>query len=167
MKANRDGSCERCGGALRRERVMRAIASSLPDVIVDGLERATCEACGATSTVYPRWAALGRIVVEALLDKPGRLAPGEVTYLRGLLGRQKDLAEQLGVTATQVSRWENGAVAISSLADRLLRAIVAADHGLALPNLRRIDVRRTEPVSLRVALGDDGWYVVGPERAAG
>jgi len=167
MTTNTDGSCERCGGALRRERVVRALASSLPDIIVDGLEHATCEACGATSTVYPRWKALGRIVVEALLDKSGRLAPGEVRYLRGLLGRQTDLAEQLGVTATQVSRWENGAAPISPLADRLLRAIVAADRALPLPNLRRIDPRRAEPVSLRVGLGDDGWHVVPPERAAG
>jgi len=167
MTTNMDGSCERCGGPLRRERVVRAFDAGLPDVIVSGLERASCEACGSVSMVYPRPRELLRIVFGALLDKAGRLSGPEIAWLRGAIGlRGKDLAEVLGVTPAQVSRWENGAAPVSNLADRLVRAVVADKRGVPLPNLRRIDPRRAGPVSLRIALDDDGWHVVAPERAA-
>lgn len=157
--------CEKCGSALKSERVVRSYSPELPTVIVDGLEQTTCAEHGDSGVVYPRPSELSALVVGALLNKPGRLAPGEVTFLRGALGlKGKALAELFGVTAAQVSRWETGTMPISALADRLLRAIVASARGLPLPELRLIDARKSEPLTLRLELGRKGWRVVEPKR---
>ncbi len=153
--------CDKCGSKLTSVRVTRAYSPNLPSVIVDGIEQATCPQCGDAGVVYPRPLELSTLVVGALVAKRGRLAPGEITFLRGAVGlRGKDLAEELGVTAAQVSRWESGTMPISALADRLLRVIVASKRELAMPELRGIDPKRSEPVALRVELGRKGWRVV-------
>lgn len=75
------------------------------------------------------------------------------------------LAETLGVTAAQLSRWENGAakgartVQISPTADRLLRVLVASARGIDAPPLRGIDGSHSEPLRLRLELGKK-WRVV-------
>jgi len=159
--------CEKCEGKVSSVRVIRAYSPNLPSMVVDGLEQANCRNCGDAGVVYPRPLELDRLVIGALLDKRGRLAPGEVTFLRGSIGlKGKDLAEVLGVTGAQVSRWESGHMPISALADRLLRMIVAAKRDLPIPELRGIDSRRSEPVAMRITLGKKGWRVVDEARAA-
>lgn len=159
--------CEKCGSKLTSTRMTRAYSAHLPSIIVEGLERATCPECGDTGIVYPRALELSALVVSSIIAKHGRLAPGEVTFLRGALGlRGKDLAETLGVTATQVSRWESGMMPISALADRLLRVIVASKRGLEMPDLRAINPKQSEPVAMRIELGRRGWRVVDKAKAA-
>lgn len=67
------------------------------------------------------------------------------------------MADTLGVTPSQVSRWEHGAVAISALADRLLRMVAAARATLPAPDLATIDATRSEPLELRLELTNRGW----------
>lgn len=153
---------------MKIEHVARAFDLALPDIVVDGLEVGACSNCGETVSGYPRPLELSRLVVGTLIGKRGRLAPNEVSFLRGAIGlRGKGLAETLGVTPAQVSRWESGAMPISALADRLLRVLVASQWALPVPELRGIDSKRAEPVRLQIALGRKGWRVVEPVRATG
>jgi len=160
-------TCETCGGKLRRERVMRAYDAKLPDVVVDGLEHVTCASCGDLGTGFPRSMELGRIVVGAIVGKRHRLAPNEVSFLRGASGlRGQELAETLGVTPAQVSRWETGKMPISALADRLLRVIASSAWELTMPILKGIDGSHGEPVRMRVRLGPRGWRILDADAKA-
>ena len=152
--------CTNCGATVHLEREVRAYSNLLSDVIVDGIERGMCPKCGETFTAFPRWDELGKLVAGALIAKPTRLTPGEVRFLRTSIGlKGQDLAGVLGVAAVQVSRWENGAQPISTLADRLLRLVVVTREGLVAPDLRTIDAKRSEPLSLRIELGRKNWRV--------
>lgn len=154
--------CTQCKvGTVVFERVTRAFSEHLPDVMVDGLERGECSNCGEVYTSFPRWSDLSKRVLTALIAKPTRLTAGEIRFLRLTAGlKSHALAEILSVTPSQVSRWENGAVPISALADRLFRMVVAARATLPPPDLTRIDGSRAEPLSIRVELGRRGWRVV-------
>lgn len=72
-----------------------------------------------------------------ILHSPYRLNPGEIRFLRGLLGfSQAQLAQRLGLASGHGSilRWENGNVTMPATTDRLLRIIVSA---YAVENLDR------------------------------
>jgi len=104
---------------------------------------------------------LSTLVVRSMLDKPWRLAPEEVRWIRMSMGMKgESLAATLGVTASQLSRWENGAAPTSALADRLLRMIAASFHQVPAPDLRVIDGKRSEPLAMRFELKRGGWRVV-------
>lgn len=159
--------CELCDTKLTTERMSQAFDPALPGVIVDGLERATCPVHGDAGSVWPKANDLLELVLGALLNKPARLVPDEVVFLRKLSGLKAiELAEILGVGAVQVSRWENGAQPISALADRLLRMVVATRSEYPAPDLRAIDNKRSEPLSMRVELGRKGWRIVEPKTKA-
>lgn len=162
-------NCSKCGvGTIELERVSRPFSEHLPRVTVDGLEQGTCPDCGNVMSSYPRWSELSQLVVAALLGKPSRLTAGEVRFLRLKTSlKARELAATLGVTPSQVSRWENGAVAISTLADRLLRMVAAARANLPAPELVHIDASRSAPLEMRTQLVGRGWRVVeGDAQAA-
>lgn len=160
--------CTQCKvGTVVLERVTRAFSESLPDVIVDGIERGQCANCGEVYYSFPRWSDLSKRVLTALIAKPTRLTGGEIRFLRLTSGlKAQALAETLSVTPSQVSRWENGAVSISALADRLFRMVVAARASLPPPDLTRIDGSRAQPLSMKVELGRRGWRVVESDAKA-
>lgn len=161
-------NCTKCGaGTVELERIERSFSEHLPGIIIDGISEGRCPACGETVTSYPRWSELSSIVLENLLAKPSRLTAGEIRFLRlkaGLKGQV--LAETLGVTPSQVSRWENGAVSISALADRLLRMVAAARANLSPPELKNIDASRSAPLAMKLVLGSRGWKVLRSDAQA-
>jgi putative zinc finger/helix-turn-helix YgiT family protein len=74
---------------------------------------------------------LFREIALLVVRKDTRLAPEEIRFLRDYLVLEaKELGTRLGVTAVQISRWENGAAVMSQPADRLLRMLVADELGL-------------------------------------
>lgn len=151
--------CTRCGSeAVKLERVSRPFSEHLPQVTVDGLEQGTCPDCGEIMTSYPRWSQLSELVVAELLGKSSRLTAGEIRFLRLKIGlKAQDLAETLGVTPSQVSRWENGAVTISTLADRLLRMVAASRTAIPAPKLANIDASQSEPLEMHIKRTSRGW----------
>jgi len=160
--------CTKCGAdSVTFERVSRPFSEHLPRVTLDGLEQATCPNCGEVMTAYPRWAQLSELVVAALLAKTSRLTAGEIRFLRLKTGlKAQALAETLGVTPSQVSRWENGGVAISTLADRLLRMVAASRTGLPAPTLANIDASQSEPLEMLVKHTSRGWKAVQSDARA-
>lgn len=160
--------CPVCkNGSVVTERVAEPVERVLPDIIADGIERGVCDNCRDATIGFPRPRELIRVWLAELVAKPWRLAPNEVRALRGMVGpRAEDLARKLGVSVGQLSRWETGAKPISGLADRLLRALVAAQYELPLPVdvFAKIDDSRVAPLALRLKLGR-AWKVV--ERGVG
>ena len=160
--------CTTCGAEpVEFERVSRPFSEHLSQVTVDGLEQGMCPGCGEVMTSYPRWSQLSALVVAALLAKPSRLTPGEIRFLRLKTGlRAQELAETLGVTPSQVSRWEKGAVTISTLADRLLRMVAASRTGLPAPKLANIDTSHSAPLEMRIKRTSRGWKAVHSDAQA-
>ena len=152
--------CTDCHSAISFARMNEPFTKNLPDVVADGIEEGKCGGCGRLFRGVPRIAELSKLVIGLVLNKAWRLAPNEVRWARVSMGQKaEELARTLGVTASQVSRWETGSAPISALADRLLRMLVANFHGVAAPNLASIDSSHAEPVRARVVLGRRSWKV--------
>ena len=154
-------TCGDCGttAPLHREQVPFGLgpkwAASVEALVYD------CK-CGR-GVVYEDMQGLIRALAGFLIQKPGRLAADEIRFLREYLDVEaKDLSELLGVTPSQVSRWENGAAPVGQAADRLLRLIVAKHGQLAfdVEHLRRIGEAAAGPLRPLFAWrGKDGWAV--------
>ncbi|MBI2466932.1 MAG: helix-turn-helix domain-containing protein [Candidatus Rokubacteria bacterium] len=115
-----------CGGALKVTRApYRYTASGLPAVVLLGVEVRRCQECGAEEVAIPRIEELHRLIAQALIRRPHRLAPAEIKYLRKWLGWSGvDFARHMGTAPETVSRWEQGRAPMSPQADRLLRLMV-------------------------------------------
>ena len=131
-------------------------------------EARRCSACGAEEIGYQRMDELHRAIARALVDKEGRLAPPEVKFLRAeLLLEGKELAQVMGTTPETVSRWETGAASMGKVADRLLRALVLLQAGVAdYPVMRFRDLAREPARLLRLHLVQEGGRWVAKAKAA-
>jgi putative zinc finger/helix-turn-helix YgiT family protein len=100
--------------------------SGLPGVWLAGVRVSQCPGCGETAVSIPAVEQLHLAIASVLVSKPQRLAPPEIRFLRKYLGLSGvDFAAHMGVTPESVSRWENGAMEMSTTAERLLRHLVA------------------------------------------
>ena len=124
--------CE-CGGEMKvTVETHHYVESGLSNVYLDGIEVRRCPACGEEEVAIPAIESLHKASGGALIRKPHRLAGAEVRFLRKLLGWSGELfASRMGVTASQVSRWENDKEPIGVVADRLLRALVVIESPVA------------------------------------
>jgi putative zinc finger/helix-turn-helix YgiT family protein len=87
-----------------------------------------CSACG---TIHLDDAA-NRAISQAFREVAGLLSPEEIRSGRDNLGMsQQELADQLGIAVSTLSRWETGAQIQQRAFDRLLRAF------FGVPELRR------------------------------
>ncbi len=149
-------TCMDCGGPLRVTRApYRYTDSGLPGVILLGVEVRRCRGCGAEEVAIPRIEELHCLIAQAVIQRPHRLAPAEIKYLRKWLGWSGvDFARHMGTTPETVSRWEQGRVPMSPQADRLLRLMVTtrapvADYALdALASIREKAPLRPAPIRL-------------------
>src|SRR5262245_32829553 len=97
----------------------------LPGAVLVGVPVHRCTKCDAFEVSIPMIEDLHRKLAWAVIEKKGRLAPGEVRFLRKHLGLSgADFAEHMGTTPETVSRWENGATPMGQVSDRLLRLMV-------------------------------------------
>lgn len=99
--------CHECGGALTKDvREHVYLECGLDDVLLLGVPHYTCSECGHESVAIPAMSKLHRAIASLLAEKPYRLVPQEVRYLRTYLGlTNKRFAELMGVTSEQSSRW--------------------------------------------------------------
>jgi hypothetical protein len=90
------------------------------------LRNVTVEECGcATHLVLPAPKALHRYIALALVTKPALLTGPELRFLRLTLQRKaKDFADEVSISAEQLSRVENGHEPVSEALDKLTRRAV-------------------------------------------
>jgi DNA-binding transcriptional regulator YiaG len=102
---------------------------------------------------------LHRAISLALIEKPGRLAPAEIRFLRNvLLLEGRELATCMGTTPGTFSRWETGATSMGKVSDRLLRALVLLQPGGSPPmRFRELGQGEARPLRLRLELASGHW----------
>ncbi len=152
--------CSACSETMRISREnYRYDESGLPGVTLVNVEVRRCPECGEHEVVIPHMEALHATLARVVAEKRSRLCPAEVRFLRKSLGWSGvDFARHMGVTETQVSRWEN-AMPMAATADRLLRLFVAtltpvSDYPIeALADLNK----DTKPITLRLHATRKGW----------
>jgi len=120
--------CTNCEERVTPERRSYQYAeSSLPNVILQGIEVADCPKCGNSDVIIPRMAKIHRAIAQALANSPARLTGEQLRFLRkhlGLSGEQ--LGGYLHTDKTKISKWENGEDQIGPATDRLIRLLVVA-----------------------------------------
>jgi putative zinc finger/helix-turn-helix YgiT family protein len=149
-------TCQDCGGMLKVTRApYRYAESGLPGVVLLGMEVRRCQKCGVEEVAIPRIEELHRLMAQAVIQRPNRLVPAEIKYLRKWLGWSGvDFARHMGATPETISRWEQGRVPMSPQADRLLRLMITtrapvADYTLdALATIRDQAPLRVAPLRL-------------------
>ena len=95
------------------------------DVTLFGITQYHCPNCNESYASIPNMQKLHRVIGTHICKKrKALLKPEEIKFLRKDIHlKAKDLAQTLGVTASTVSRWENGKKEIGEAHDRLLRSI--------------------------------------------
>lgn len=165
-------TCVECGKDMETRYEDRAL-DDLPEVMIADLAVEHCPACSATEEVWPAMEPMYRALAAAIIAKPYRLMGAEIRVLRNVLGwTAVQLAAQLGVSSSQVSRWENDREPVGPVADRMVRAILALREGMSLSTDRLAAIgkeRRPLRATLRHTPG--GWNVetedLRPARAVG
>lgn len=155
-----------CGAAMTSSReTVKYDASGLPGVTLRNVEVRRCKACGEYEVVIPRIEDLHRVLAVTIIGKTAPLAPEEIRFLRKYLGWSgTDFAKHMGSTAESVSRWENGKLAMSATADRLLRIMVAVKapvRDYSLDVLKDIRPKRTaKPLRVGLRLTGSQWQTI-------
>ncbi len=162
-------NCTTCGAAVVDATGRVALAKDTA-VFLEGVRIRTCANGHKHSTSIPKLGKASDLAVQALIDKPWGLAPGEFRMLRLHTGlNAKQLAAVLGVAPETVSRWEHAKMGISPLADRAIRLV--ATHGkaptLRIEDLAAVDGTRNEPLELTLQWDGSSWHVVEFEQAVG
>ncbi|HEY1552773.1 MAG TPA: hypothetical protein VGG28_33320 [Kofleriaceae bacterium] len=108
--------------------------SGMDNVILGNVIKYACEACGAKRVLIPNMGPLHRAIAHALADKPARLVPQEVRFIRDHLGLSNiRFAEIMGVRPEQTSRWVKDDP-IGVPAERFLRVLATMGPELVAPD---------------------------------
>ena len=116
-------------------------------------------ACGR-GVVYEAVGPMLQAIAAAVIKKPSRLAPEEIRFLREHLAMSaKEFGRLVGVTPSQVSRWENGAP-MGTTADRLVRMIEVQHDNVEfdVQQLAEIGDTARAPMRLRAVRNKDGSW---------
>ncbi len=157
--------CANCTNRMRSETENYAYtACGLPGVVLLGVEVRHCDACGKSAAVIPNIEGLHRLLARAVAEKPARLLPQEIRFLRKWLGFSGiDFARIMGKQPESVSRWESVSdpMKMDPSAERLLRLMVMTREPIReypLENLTKFGTGDAEPVSIRIRAKDGhGW----------
>ncbi len=119
-------SCYSCGGKIKtiKDKPYKFTECGL-NVVLYGVTQYECPECKETYVAIPNVSKLHRIIgTHICRERKALLTQEEVKFLRKDLHlKAKDLALIMGVTASTVSRWENGKKYIGEAHDRLFRSI--------------------------------------------
>jgi YgiT-type zinc finger domain-containing protein len=126
--------CMTCGLEMV-ERQATAVApyaytlSGLKDVFLEGIAIHKCGACGEEFPIIPRVGELHGLIAMSLVKQESPLRGDEVRFLRKNAGFQGgEFAALMGVSATYLSKIENGRLKLGLGADKLVRLLASADE---------------------------------------
>jgi len=133
----------------------------LPGITILDVEVSRCAACGDTEVAIPNIEGLHRAIAEAVARKHEKLTPVEVRFLRKWLGLSgADFAIHIGVTPETVSRWEQGATAVGTVAERLLRWMVMTREPVSeypLDLLKNVARAKAKPIKMGLQVKRGRW----------
>jgi putative zinc finger/helix-turn-helix YgiT family protein len=118
--------CPNCKKDMQRDRgTHHYTESGLTNIYLRDWEMYKCSECGVAVPLLPSAKVLADLIAWATVRFPERLDADAILFLRKTMGlTAAALAEELGVHRVEVSRWENGHVAISHSAEFKLRMAV-------------------------------------------
>lgn len=131
------------------------------EITLMDLEVHRCSKCDEYEYEIPRMEELTADVADFVAKKIGKLAPGEIRFLRKYLGLSgADAAKRLHVSAETMSRWENGVRPMAPTAERLLRLLALKDRPIL--DYEKFDATGINPPiseRLKARMDEDGWAV--------
>ncbi|MEW5851355.1 MAG: type II TA system antitoxin MqsA family protein [Myxococcota bacterium] len=155
--------CIQCGTEMAETRGDHKYRE-LPGLLLRGVRFRHCPNCGEEEVSIPRIERLHRAVALALAAKPERLTNNEIRFLRKHLGWSRDdCAGIMDVVPETVSRWENGRIPMSRMAERFLRlAVIRLEPVSDYPSerLRDVATRKARPLKAVMEPTGDGWQAV-------
>lgn len=154
---SRTEKCPECGGIMHLTNTPMKGRYHGETFVIDGIERLECEDCGESLIDFENSNKLDSALKAEYEKRHALLSPKEIRSIRTRLGMsQSDFEKVLGVKSPTCSRWENGKVQQSAVADGLIRAVAASRDVLAMLCERR-GVSLDEPVGKRdnVLMFDD------------
>ena len=125
-------NCEACGLEMEERRATERrpyqySLSGLKNVYLIGIDVEQCPDCRVELPIIPRMAQLHNVIRKILVNKQSLLTGDEIRFLRKNAGfSAKMFAAMLHVTASHLSRIENGKYLLSAQGDKLIRAIISA-----------------------------------------
>ena len=131
--------CTECGHAMTKTvGDYHYVESGLDNVMLQNVPQHSCPNCGAKRVTIGAVGALHRAIAKSLAEKPARLLPPEVAFLRDHLDlSNKEFAEVMGVSPEQASRWSSSEP-IGVPAERLLRLLATlGPEGVAGRKIRK------------------------------
>lgn len=106
------------------------VGSGLDNVYLIGIKYKSCRSCGLQSATIPAVKQLMQVIARVLVEEEAPLTGPEIRFLRKRLGKKSsEFAQLVGVTAEQVSRWENEHNLPERSADKLIRVFYAMLSG--------------------------------------
>lgn len=124
-------TCDGCESKLAKRRA----TASAPflytpaglEVPLVGIQVYSCKVCDVEAPLIPHIESLHRLIAKDLITQDGRLSGAHVRFLRKNAGLPaNDFAAMLGVSASHLSRVENGKTdSFGDPSDRLVRAFAA------------------------------------------
>jgi len=117
--------CFECRGTMHGTRTYyKYTECGLDSVTLENIFVYRCSSCGAIVPEIPASGELHRVLVLSTITKTKLLSAQEIRFLRKMAGlSSKELSTTLGVSASTISRWENGSRKISKRSDAALRLI--------------------------------------------
>jgi DNA-binding transcriptional regulator YiaG len=162
--------CTECGNVLTKsvgDHVYRE--SGMAHVVLRNTATYTCESCGAKRVQIVAMAQLHRALASVLAQKPARLIPSEVRFLRDYLElTNKGFAALMGVTEHQASRW-GGTDPMGVPAEHFLRMLTTLGPiALALVSDEPAEVAALKPPTTEALFRSLGDTLKSfPSRSAG
>jgi putative zinc finger/helix-turn-helix YgiT family protein len=106
------------------------VGSGLPNVYLIGIRYRHCKICGNRAADIPAIKNLMQVIARAVVESEAPLTGLEIRFLRKRLGKKSsDFGRLIGVTAEQVSRWENSHNPPERSADKLIRVFYSMLSG--------------------------------------
>ena len=108
----------------------RFVGSGLPNVYLIGIKYKVCKVCEAQAADIPAIKQLMQVIARAVVESETPLTGPEIRFLRKRLGKKaSEFGRLIGVTETQVSRWENEHNPPERSADKLIRVFYSMLSG--------------------------------------
>jgi DNA-binding transcriptional regulator YiaG len=158
--------CTECGNVMTKsvgDHVYRE--SGMDHVTLSDTTTYTCESCGAKHVQIVALTRLHHVLASALVQKPARLVPSEVRFLRDYLElTNKGFATLMGVTEHQASRWTS-TDPMGAPAEHFLRVLTTLGPRALAGELSEVALKLPTIEDLFRALGDT--FKCFPSRSEG